>query len=188
MDVIKHADELKIEADNIITECDVVGTLSGLGKINFVGSYALNLLHRNDIDIIVTSDICSRDLAISATQIFLENNKYQTVGFADYVNYNTPYLQGYYWELIVVNGGVKWKFDVWYTAEKKIKTIEVTQMILDKLTINKDARRKILELKQKYFDGEKYSDDMNGIKIYEKVLEISPLKLRGVSRCDIGRG
>lgn len=96
MDVVKHADELKREADSIITQSGVVDVLSGLGKINFVGSYALNLLHRNDIDIIVTSNICSRDLAMFATQKLIESSKYQTVGFADYVNYNTPYLQGYY--------------------------------------------------------------------------------------------
>lgn len=170
MDVVKHADGLKIEADNVIFECKIVDTLSELGKINFVGSYALDLLHRNDIDIIVTSNVCSQDLAISVTKKFLESNKYQTVGFADYINYETPYLHGYYWELIVLRDGKKWKFDVWYTAEEKAKTIEVTQMILDKLVTNKDARAKILELKQKYFDGEKYSEDMNGIKIYEKVL------------------
>ncbi len=45
---------------------------------------------------------------------------------------------------------------------------------LDKGKDNPDARGKILQLKDELFDGAKYKDNMNGFKIYEKVLgEIS---------------
>ncbi|MBI2309605.1 hypothetical protein HYU89_01785 [Candidatus Collierbacteria bacterium] len=128
-------------------------------------------MYRTDIDIFVTSNDCSKDLAISTTKEFLDSGLFQTVGFANHMDYKAPNgLSGYYWELIVVKGSRKWKFDVWYTAEEKIRTIENTKKILAKLSVNKAARGKILKLKNSFFNGEKYIDDMNGFKIYEEVL------------------
>jgi hypothetical protein len=171
MDLINHSDELKREADLIVAESNVVDILSKLGKVNFVGSYTFNLLYRQDIDIIVTSNNCSKDLAINTTKKFLDDGLFQTIGFANNIDYEAPNgLLGYYWELIFIKEGRKWKFDVWYTAEQKVKTIENTQKILTKLSDIKNAREKILELKHKFYNGEKYSNDMNGFKIYEQVL------------------
>lgn len=170
-DLIKKSDILKSEADNIVSESGVVRTLEKIGKVDFVGSYALNLLYRSDIDIFVTSRNCSKEVAIATTKEFLDNGLFQTVGFANRTDYQPPNgLPGYYWELIVVRGERKWKFDVWYTAEEKIKTIENTRKILEKLRNDSYARGEILKLKDKLFDGTKYKENMNGFKIYEKVL------------------
>jgi len=51
-----------------------------------------------------------------------------------------------------------------------IKTIGETKRIADKLHDNPQARQQILQLKEKYYDGVKYSNGMNGLKIYEQVL------------------
>lgn len=170
-DLIKRADELKEEADNIIGETEIVKVLSKLGKVDFVGSYALNLLYRMDIDVFVTSDNCSKSLAITTTKELLDRDLFQTVGLANCTDYEAPNgLPGFYWELIFIRGDRKWKFDIWYTAEKEIRTIENTKKILVKLESNKEAREKILKLKEELFYGEKYKNDMNGFKIYEQVL------------------
>ncbi len=170
-DLLDRSDKLKQEADHVIKEAGIVKTFSRLGKIDFVGSYALNLLYRHDIDLFVTTDNCSRDSAVAITKELLDNRLFQTVGFADWTKEKAPNsLPGFYWELAVYKNDKRWKFDIWYTAEKKILTIEKTQKILVKLRENPNARGKILLLKDKLFDGTKYKDNMNGFKIYESVL------------------
>lgn len=170
-DLISLSNELKKEADSLISETHVVDILNKLGKIDFVGSYALNLIYRPDIDIFVTSDTCSNEKAIAITKEFLDSGLFQTVGFANHTHHKAPNnLNGYYWELIVIKNDRKWKFDVWYTAEKKIVSIENVEKILDKLRKDNEARIKILELKDKLFNGTTYKNNMNGLKIYEEIL------------------
>ena len=101
----------------------------------------------------------------------MDSSSFQTVGFADWTKEKAPNsLPGFYWELVVYKNGRRWKFDVWYTSEQKIMTIDKTKKILSKLKDNPDARGKILQLKNKLFDGVSYKDNMNGFKIYERVL------------------
>jgi len=170
-ELLTQADHLKQEAKAVIKETGIVDILSKIGKIDFVGSYVLNLLYRPDIDLFVSTDNCSRDKAVATTKEILDNDLFQTVGYANWTKEKAPNsLPGYYWELVVYKNEKRWKFDVWYTSEQKIMSIEKTQKILAKLRDNPDARGKILQLKNELFDGVKYKDNMNGFKIYEKVL------------------
>lgn len=170
-DLLTRADKLRLEADAVIRKSEVQDILGKIGKIHFVGSYALNLLFRRDIDLFVVSDDCSKGTATETTKKLLDSQLFQTVGFANGVDYDLPnQLKGYYWELVFYEEGNRWKFDIWYTAEKNIKTIEKTQKIADKLAQKPEARGQILKLKEDLYDGVAYKDNMNGFKIYEKVL------------------
>ena len=170
-DLLTRADELRVEADTVFKKSEVQAILGKIGKIYFVGSYALNLLFRRDMDLFVVSDDCSMETATETTKKFLDSQLFQTVGFANGVDYDLPnQLKGYYWELVFYEDGNRWKFDIWYTAEKNIKTIEKTQKIADKLAQKPEARGQILKLKEELYDGVTYKGSMNGFKIYEKVL------------------
>ncbi len=171
MDLIKKSENLKIDADQVIAQSKIKELLGRLGLVTFVGSYALDLLYRPDIDIFVQSSKCFRQKAVELTKVFLDSDFFQTVGFADWSIKQPPNgVTGFYWELIHFSDKYQWKFDVWYTAIEDIKTIEVTKRIAEKLKEKPEARQQILQLKDKYFDGIKYRDGMNGIKIYEQVL------------------
>ena len=171
MDLIKKSGDLKKDANSIISRTKIKNLLEKLGKVTFVGSYALDLLHRPDIDIFVQSSDCSCKKAVDMTKVFLDSNFFQTVGFADWTEQKSPNnVTGFYWELIHYSDKYCWKFDIWYTAIEDIKTIKVTKRIIDKLRNNPNARQQILQLKDKYCDGLKYRDDMNSMKIYEQVL------------------
>lgn len=171
MNLIQKSEDLKQDADQVIGKTKITEMLSGLGKVTFVGSYAFNLLYRPDIDIFVRSKDCSKEKAIGLTKEFLDSGFYQTVGFADWSDRRPPNgVTGYYWELIHFSDKYQWKFDIWYTAIEDVKTIGITNRILEKLRERPEARQQILKLKAQYFDGVKYHDGMNGIKIYEQVL------------------
>lgn len=171
MDLLKRSEGLKKDADSVIKRLRIKELLGELGKVTFVGSYALELLYRPDIDIFVQSGDCSREKAVELTKVFLDSDFFQTVGFADWSLQQPPNgVSGFYWELIHYSDKYQWKFDIWYTNIKDVKPIEVTKRVADKLKDNPQARQQILQLKEKYYDGVKYRGGMNGIKIYEQVL------------------
>lgn len=172
MDLIEKSENLKKDADLVISRTKINDLLGKLGRVTFVGSYALDLLYRPDIDIFVQNKNCSREKAMETTKVFLDSGFFQTVGFADRSKQQPPdpAVPGFYWELIHYSSKYRWKFDIWYTAIRDIKTIEVTHRIIQKLKETPSARRQILQLKEKYFDGEKYRNGIDGMKIYEQVL------------------
>ena len=161
--LIQHSLALKQDADKIIQDTKINEIFSSIGKVVFVGSYILNLLYRRDIDLFVLTDNCSKENADNVTKKLNDSSKFQTIDFA---NWNT----GYYWKLEYIYQNNKWKFDVWYTSEKNIITIEKTKKILNMLQQNPEARKQILKMKQNLYNGGTYKDNMNGFKIYEQVL------------------
>lgn len=169
--VTQKSQYLQQSANVVVQKTKIVEQLQSIGKIEFVGSYATQLLFRPDIDLFVISETCSQDSAIDMTKKLVDSRVFQTVGFANCHDYKCANgLDGYYWELIYELDGIRWKFDVWYTAEKDIKTIRNTKKIMTRLHANPTAREKILVLKEKYSDGHTYRDGMNGFKIYTQVL------------------
>src|SRR3989344_7232413 len=131
MDLIKKSEDLKKDADSVVEKSKVKELLAKLGMTTFVGSYALDLLYRPDIDIFVQSSDCSREKAVELTKIFLDSDFFQTVGFADWTKQQPlNNVSGFYWELIHYSAKYKWKFDIWYTVIEDIKTVGVTKRIL----------------------------------------------------------
>lgn len=149
----------------------IIPIFSKLGTITFVGSYALQLLYRRDIDLFVTSEICDVNSATSITKQLLDLLTFQTVGFADWTVQTPPNnLKGCYWELVYFNGPNRWKFDIWYTAEKDIQAIIDTSKFKEQLLQKPELREQILKLKSDLYNGDTYVNNMNGFKIYEQVL------------------
>lgn len=169
-ELLKYSQLLYKEAESVIAQSNFVTLFSKLGKISFVGSYALDLLYRRDIDVFVENKKCTRTLANQVTLELIKSNAFQTVGFADWTEQKPPNsLSGFYWQLIYFYKGQKWKFDVWYTSQE-VETIKKTDIIKNRLSKNITVRLEILRLKENLFDGEKYRNGMDGFKIYESVL------------------
>lgn len=170
-DLLKISIDLRLEAEAIIQETDFHNLFSILGQVNFVGSYALDLMFRPDIDVFVCNPDCQLDQAITKTKMLLDSNYFQTVVFANHLKYPFPgNWHGCYWELKIIKPERTWKFDVWYTAERPIKSIEVISLIKARLKQDPTTRLKILERKQALFDGVHYRDAMTGFKIYQEIL------------------
>lgn len=168
--LLKYSQQLHTDAKQVIELTDFIKIFSVLGKVVFTGSFETDLLYRRDIDVFILSDICSKSQANNLTKELIDSNTFQTVGYADWtVERPANMLNGIYWQLVYYYKGDPWKFDVWYTKEE-VKTIKNTEIIKQRLLKNSAARLEILQLKEKLFDGEKYHEDMNGFKIYERIL------------------
>ncbi|OGV97120.1 hypothetical protein A2W24_00225 [Microgenomates group bacterium RBG_16_45_19] len=169
--LLKQADQLKSEADELLLKVNLEKHFSDLGQVHVVSSYALDLMFRPDIDIFITLKSCDLDKAIIKTKELLDTKLFQTIGFANHLDFPFPSnWRGCYWELKVIKPNIIWKFDVWYTAESSIKAIQAIPIIQSKLQADPSTRLKILTRKQTLFDGVKYRNNLNGFKICEEIL------------------
>jgi len=81
--LIQKSQHLQNSADLAVKNTNIVKLLETIGKIEFVGSYALGLLYRPDIDLFVLDKDCSKDNAIAMTKQLIDSDVFQTVGFAN---------------------------------------------------------------------------------------------------------
>ena len=159
-------------AEKIIKDTEIIKILSILGDVRIVGSLNLDLLFRNDIDLLVFAQNPEESKAIDITKSLLDMNIFQTVGFSKNLD-NDDYPKGYYWELIYIHNHKKWKFDIWYLSKEQdyVKNLITQEKEFEKvLERYPDRREVILEIKGEFFDGVKYSEGLKSIEIYNAVL------------------
>ena len=175
---ISRATELRQQADSVLAKSGICEVLSEMGSVEFVGSYALDLLVRPDIDIIVTSDLPERAAAVKATKHILDQGYFQSVVFIDHSTFRKRLdagmdAKGFYWHLDVpeFDFDQQWKVDVWYLEAQQNWFHDRTNSFRDLLAANPAARERILELKAHFLRGNGYAHGLKGGIICEAVLE-----------------
>lgn len=174
-DLIKNSQDLSDKAFKIFEKTKAVEIFSQLGKVEIIGSVRLNLMYRRDIDLLVISEKIEKDKAMATTKVFLDKGIFQTVALADYQTfpaYDMPL--GFYWELIIPHEDKNWKFDVWYLKPGERYTdlaLSSIKKFEEALTKNPEKAETILKIKEAYFDGVKYNDQVKSFDIYTAVLE-----------------
>lgn len=159
-------------AEKLIKDTEIIKILSVLGDVKIVGSLNLDLLYRNDIDLLVFAQNPEESKAIDITKSLLDMNIFQTVGFSKNLD-NDDYPKGYYWELIYIHNHEKWKFDIWHLSQEQdyVKKLTAQEKEFKKILERYPERRStILEIKRDFFDGVKYRDELKSIEIYNAVL------------------
>lgn len=174
-DLIKDSQDLSDKASKILEKTKAVEIFSQLGKVEIIGSVRLKLLYRFDIDLLVISDDIDKNKAQEITKQLLDSGIFQTVALADYQTfpaYDMPL--GFYWELIIPHEDKNWKFDVWYLKPGERYTDLILSSIKrfeEALERNPEKAETILKIKEAYFDGVKYKDQVKSFDIYTAVLE-----------------
>lgn len=173
--LIKNSKNLCNTANEILAKTNAIEIFSKLGKIEIIGSLRLKMMYRFDIDLLVISEKIEKTKAQEITKQFLDTGIFQTVALADYQTfpaYDMPL--GFYWELIISHENKNWKFDVWYLKPEE----KYTDMVLSSikrfesaLAKNPEKAETILKIKEVYFDGVKYKDNVKSFDIYTAVLE-----------------
>ncbi len=177
-ELISRAEELQRQADSVLERSGICRILSEMGYVQLVGSYALGLLVRPDIDIMVTSDSPERSAAVAVTKRILDQGYFQSVVFIDHFTFRKRLdagmdARGFYWHLDVpeFDFDQQWKVDVWYLNPKQNWFYDRTNSFRDLLAADPTARETILELKTQFLQGKGYSHGLKGGVICEAVLE-----------------
>jgi len=175
----RQSQQLKEAADSIMRQTHLLKQFESLGAIFFVGGYELGVMYRRDIDFYIQTRTYNSTQVKNITKQLIDSEKFQTVALADWTEHKPPTnidIQGYYWQLVYYQDQTPWKFDIWYTTQTELQAVKDTQSIKQKLAKNPEAKEEILKLKQKYFNGQKYINNLTGMDIYMQILGKDVLK------------
>ncbi len=167
--IFEYSSKIKDEADQYLADIGILTTLSNIGDIHCIGSYAYNLMIAKDIDIHVLVPTFSRSALSQLPQTFFSKPEVRTVQITDNADRNKAHLPaGYYLQLKFGDG---WKSDIWIlTPEENQKTDQMRWQAKLK-AITDEQRYYILLTKKLLFDsGHKFGPKAPSVTIYEKVL------------------
>ncbi|MGY5874776.1 MAG: hypothetical protein RTU30_03425 [Candidatus Thorarchaeota archaeon] len=155
---------LKREAEQIIEDLDIMDYLNSYGEARVVGSVALDLIVKKDIDIHVLLKLKKPlAFAMELSPILLDRNEIREVRVTDYSERSSikvtiddyPGLTG------------SWSIDFWLTSDPATTGFESTDQLNQTLT--EEQRQIILELKWHYHLQGLLRDGMSS-RIYESVV------------------
>ena len=155
---------LREEALAVIGDLNLLDLLKEHGETELVGSVALDLIVKPDIDIHLL--IKDPDLLGKVNEVYsilLEHPKISEIRISDYrpngVKIGIDQYRGEF---------RSWDIDIWISDKPESIAFEQTKTILSKLTA--ENRRTIIELKQHYFRLGQLRNGLS-LKIYNAVLD-----------------
>jgi len=178
-DLTRNSQKLCQSAQEILEITNLREILSEMGRVEIIGSLRWKAMYRLDIDLLVISEDINKDKALKVTKKYLDSGLFKKVSLTNYLEFPVHDMPlGFTWELIALHKDMEWKFDIWYLKPSESYTHLVSDSIKrfePLLSKNPEKIDIILKIKEKYFDGVKYKDNITGFDIYTAVLE------RGIS-------
>lgn len=166
------------QAYHILYDCGLLCELNKYGISHIIGSYKMNLMAWNDIDIDVENDNMSLQKLHHLTNYILNNfnptwyeakeeidehgNKIWFHGFEFYLDYEL------------------WNIDIWFLDKVTINKAEkYCNDISEKVKNNEDLRTSIIKIKQELINRNLYSfDKYTSLDVYDAVIN------KGVTNID----
>lgn len=171
---LKLADNLKAQADSVLQRIKLALHIEKLGQLYFTGSYALNLMTWNDIDmqIALKEGMSPTNALLQLLGAFVHETyfvKAQVINFSE--DYKPHWPRGY---CLCLNlnlpelGGI-WKFDIW-TLEQKDS--EKNQTLIHRLenSLTEETRVLILQIKHELMKASGKMPKMGSYWLYQAVL------------------
>jgi len=171
VDYLIKQNQLHKTAEQIITDLDIVHFLNTFGKVDIVGSYALELMSWEDIDIVVTCSPHNEYLFKSIEYLFQLPNIYSLPWIQDFrKSIHTDRPQGLYLQATyLIPPETFWKIDIWFLPDNHFSSHKKVNEIKAKLT---DKNKQIiLTIKNEMKDGLVKGKEISGIDVYTAVLD-----------------
>lgn len=166
-EIKKYSKKIKVQADLLLSQTEIIKTLSEFGKPEVIGSYKLDLMYDPDLDIIVKTQT-PRESSLKAIKELLEKRDFQKYEYGDFVKFKREKRpEGFIICLRKEIDGVKWEIETWFldSIEKESKIMS----FLD-LNIQEHHRDKILKMKHDRAENGLSKHNLNSVEIYEKVI------------------
>lgn len=193
MDLLVQQQKLQEEAENVLSDLDLINFLKQFGDPNIVGSLALGLMTWRDIDLeIIVKKLDKKIVAEVVKELVLKTTYRIDISFSDNIarfnntNPNSPeslYIGLKYFgkniPLLEMQGAnpLAWKLDLHFILEKDSRSKAKTVELRNKL--NDDNKKVILEIKNQIFTNPKYRKQIFSTDVYDAVLEKGVIDLEG---------
>ncbi|MGW5676032.1 hypothetical protein ACWEV4_13285 [Streptomyces sp. NPDC003860] len=176
-EVLREQDELRAAAEAVYRELRLDELLAGVGTPTVVGSAALGLMVRRDLDLDVT---CERldDAAVAAVAAvgarLATHPQVRLVTFRnDCGAWNREpdaYPNGLYLGVECVSSGATWNLDVWFLdePERQPSTAHLTTL---RPRLTDRTRAAIIDIKRAWADRPEYGTTIKSFDVYRAVLD-----------------
>ena len=166
---MEYSIKIKTIAKQILLDKKIVETLQKYGNPLIIGSYELDLMYGNDIDIVVKSENPRED-SMNALNEFMQLRGFQKFEYGDFVEHkrkNRP--EGYIVNLLGEYDGQKWEVEIWFFEDISNYEKQLEEL---KAKIDEDSRIEILERKYLRAENGESKFDISSMDIYRDVLGI----------------
>lgn len=181
MDLLKQAEELQKEGQEVLKIIGLMEFLSKFAEPKLVGSMVNGLMVWRDIDIELVKPINEEEYWETVRFLFHNpevNHKVSVKDFTGSMNPATP--SGLYIEMRITYRGNDWKIDLWFFDPREEGAQNYNESLKSKLT--KKNKPIILEIKSQIYDSPKYRKSIFSVDIYKAVLEEDVKDLEGFKK------
>ncbi|MFI7367291.1 hypothetical protein ACIBO4_34615 [Streptomyces sp. NPDC050149] len=176
-EVLGEQDALRAEAEGVYRELRLEKLLADVGTPTIVGSAALGLMVRRDLDLDV---VCERldDAAVAA--VAAVGARLATQPHVRLVTFRNDsgawnqepdaYPDGLYLGVECVAAGATWNLDIWFldNPERQPSTAHLTTL---RPRLTDESRAAIIEIKHKWADRPEYGTTVKSYDVYRAVLD-----------------
>ncbi len=160
----------KNNADKLLYDFGLLEELNNHGTSYIVGSYAMDLMAWNDVDIYVSNEYMSTEKLYELTSFILDT--FHPVWYEakkDVIDGKTAWFHGFETELL----GELCNVDIWFFDNDTItKALDFSKNINQKLLVNPELKEIIINIKQLLILNEQYGfDKFSSMDVYTAVFE-----------------
>ncbi|MCH5315149.1 MAG: hypothetical protein J1E81_04490 [Eubacterium sp.] len=158
------------QANHILYDLGLLNELNKYGKSHIIGSYRMDLMAWNDLDIDVENDSMSLSKLHHLTNFILDNFKPTWYEAKEEINEqgNKVWFQGFEFYL----DNELWNVDIWFLDKIAINRGEkYCNDITEKVKNNENLKTAIIEIKQELIYRNLYSfDKYTSLDVYDAVI------------------
>ena len=163
-------DNFKNNADKLLYDFGLLNELKNYGTPYIVGSYAMDLMAWNDLDIYVSNESMSIEKLYEFTSFILRT--FHPVWYEakkEVSDGKTAWFHGYETEIL----GELCNVDIWFFDKETItKALDFSKIIKQKLLANPELKEVVINIKQLLIENEQYGfDKFSSMDVYKAVFE-----------------
>lgn len=171
-------DNFKNNADKLLYDFGLLNELKNYGTPYIVGSYAMDLMAWNDLDIYVSNSAMSKEKLYELTSFILRT--FHPVWYEakkEVSDEKTAWFHGFETEIL----GELCNVDIWFFDCFTItKALEFSDNIKQKLLVNPELKEVVINIKQLLIENEQYGfDKFSSMDVYTAVFEDNVRSYKG---------
>ena len=166
-----RSEEIREKADRILQDTGLFGELSKYGEVHPIGSYRMDIMAWNDIDIDVQNDGMSLEKLYALTRYVLEAFHPVWYEAKEEVTDEGKTVWFHGWEAVI--DGELWNFDIWFFDTETIrKAEEFCDGISEKLAAEPEKKELVTQIKRELIGRGLYSHErFCSMDVYRAVLD-----------------
>lgn len=163
-------DNFKNNADKLLYDFGLLNELNNYGTPHIVGSYAMDLMAWNDLDIYVSNELMTTEKLYELTSFIL--NTFHPLWYEakkDVIDGKTAWFHGFETEIL----GELCNVDIWFFNNATItKALDFSKSIKQKLIVTPELKEVVINIKQSLIENEQYGfDKFSSMDVYSAVFE-----------------